>query len=232
MTVYTLLFMAAFAAAVCALAVRHAKASAPPPLRPDFLREAFARQSRGPTTGERVAVWMMRLGLGLPGTVLLVFADRAIGRVIGGALLGWVALQTLLVAWFRRSGRLEKAQQRALAASEAFWSQPDAEDRAREMRRHPFRAAQEGLANAAGGGITGVARVSPNAPHGRVTRHSTLLSKRHSERERPAVRTMRGNAGRSTARVRLAMLSTCNARSRLTATASSRIPVHPARSSN
>jgi hypothetical protein len=108
-----------------------------PPMRPELLRRRLDR-SRGRSGAERAAAWMMRLGLLLPGALLLAFAHKAEVRVMGGVIVAWSTLPLPLAVWLRRSGRLDAAQRRALDASEDFWSQPDAERRARDMRRARF----------------------------------------------------------------------------------------------
>ena len=136
--VLTAVFMAVFAAGTLVATVRHAKRLQPPPMHPEFLREAFARQKQHRASGgEKAAAVMMMLGLAVPGVLLLALASSGLGRAIGGVLLGWIVFQLVFGIWYRRGGRLERAQQRALAKSEAFWSQPDAEERAKEMRRFP-----------------------------------------------------------------------------------------------
>jgi uncharacterized membrane protein YqjE len=131
MAVGVLLVLVALAAGGLVWVVRQRRAHPPAPLRPERLREIFDRQARGPSTGERMALWMMRLGLAVPGAILALLVERTYIRFMGASLVAWVILATLLGIWARRSGRVEAAQQRAIARSEAFWSQPDAAERAR-----------------------------------------------------------------------------------------------------
>ena len=74
-----------------------------------------------------------------PGVLLVALADSEMGRTVGVFLLVWflVSIAIPLVVWLRlrRPGRLQAMRERELARSEAFWSQPDAERRASEMRR-------------------------------------------------------------------------------------------------
>lgn len=103
-----------------------------PPPRPDFLRAEFERQSRPSTLGYRLAFAMFFTPFVLFPLVLFLFSESATGRVVAAVWTAMLLVSFLITWWTRRPAA--RFQERALAASEAFWSQPDAEQVAREMR--------------------------------------------------------------------------------------------------
>jgi hypothetical protein len=140
MTVASIAFLLLFAGAcvaVVAAARRWTLRHPPPPMRPDALRARLARHDR-PTRAQRVAAWMLWLAFLVPGLLLLALAKSMEGRLVGAWLLAWFGVPRILSVLSRRTGRMQAARERALTASEAFWSQPDAEEQARVMRRGRF----------------------------------------------------------------------------------------------
>ena len=114
------------------LSYRRGHTGSPPP-RPEWLRDQFARK---PVSGA-IAYGLMALfvlPLLVPGVLLIALADAGPGRTLGVALVAWAAGQLALGVWRGRPDRRKAYEKRLLADSEAFWSQPDAEERAKRMR--------------------------------------------------------------------------------------------------
>jgi drug/metabolite transporter (DMT)-like permease len=125
---------------LCVWMVRRARSRQHPPMRPEYIRRLIEKRDRGISTAHKVGLIMQMLVFVVPGVLLLTLATSSTGRVLGGLLLAWPVLYLLFAAvlvWRvrRTQGGGEAARAKLLAESEAFWSQPDAEEKAREMRR-------------------------------------------------------------------------------------------------
>src|SRR3954454_17759018 len=110
------------------------RANPPAPPRPDEIRARFGRLERQ-TTAQKVAGWMLLAPLVVPGLLLGALADGPRARFAGVTIFGSFVAMLALSSATGRSGRVETVRARPLARSEAFWSQPDAEERARAQRR-------------------------------------------------------------------------------------------------
>src|SRR3954447_24902998 len=104
-----------------------ARAHPPAPPRPEQVRARFERLEHR-STAERVVSWMLLMPFLLPPVLLVALAGDPRARFAGAALLGAAVLARALTFATGRSGKVETVRARALARSEAFWSQPDAEE--------------------------------------------------------------------------------------------------------
>ena len=93
----------------------------PAPPRPEVVRERFERLKHR-SRAERVVSWMLLFPIIVPGVLLLAVGDGR-ARIVGVMLFGSFAFSLALSVATGRSGRYEKVRARALARSEAYWSQ-------------------------------------------------------------------------------------------------------------
>jgi hypothetical protein len=110
-------------AAIVALVVLmvRARRNPPAPPRPEVVRAQFERLKHR-STAERVAGWVLLFPIVVPGVLLLAVGDGR-ARTLGVMLFGSFAFALALSVATGRSGRYEKVRDRALARSEAYWSQ-------------------------------------------------------------------------------------------------------------
>lgn len=128
-TAAAIVVLALLAAAILALVVLivRARRNPPAPPRPEAVRARFDRLKHRPRA-ERIVSSMFLVMYLVPG-VLLIALGEGTARTVGVMYFGSFILVLAVSFATGRSGRYEKVRARALARSEAYWSQrPPASD--------------------------------------------------------------------------------------------------------